>query len=95
MSNAIPANTYDRMPLTGKMGRKQEKPISLALMVPVLPESEHIKKRVDVVNDATKSGKQKGAMVLDSHYNLHIATGGKPDSNWIKLLRQDTFIVPT
>lgn len=94
MSNAIHANTYDLMPLTGKMGRKQEKPISLALMVPVLPESEHIEKRVDVVNDATKSGKQKGAMVLDSHHNLRIATGGKPDSDWIKL-RRDNIIVPT
>lgn len=94
MSNAIHANTYDLMPLTGKMGRKQEKPISLALMVPVLPESEHIEERVDVVNDATRSGKQKGAMVLDFHHNLHIATGGKPDSDWIKL-RRDNIIVPT
>lgn len=93
MSNAIHANTYDLMPLTGKMSRKQETPISLALMVPVLPESEHIEERVDVVNDATKSGKQKGAMVLDFHHNLYIATAGKPDSAWIKLSRNN-IIVP-
>ena len=93
MSNAIHANTYDLMPLTGKTSRKQEKPISLALMVPVLPESEHIDERVDVVNDATKSGKQKGAMVLDFQHTLYIATGGKPDSDWIKVSRNE-IIVP-
>jgi hypothetical protein len=93
MSNAIHANTYDLMPLTGKMGRKQEQPISLALMVPVLPETEHISERVDVVNDATKSGKQKGAMVLDFHHNLYISTGSKPDSDWIKVSRNN-IIVP-
>lgn len=89
MSNAI---TYDLMPLTGKMSRKQEKPISLALMVPVMPETEHIKKRVDVVNDATKSGKQKGALVLDFNHNLYISTGSKPDSEWIKLHRGNTIV---
>lgn len=93
MSNAIHPNTYDLMPLTGKTSRKQEKPISLALMVPVLPESEHIDERVDVVNDATKSGKQKGALVLDFHHTLYIATGGKPDSDWIKVSRNE-IIVP-
>ncbi|UZN24222.1 hypothetical protein [Klebsiella phage pKP-M186-2.1] len=93
MSNAIHPNTYDLMPLTGKTSRKQEKPISLALMVPVMPESEHIEERVDVVNDATKSGKQKGALVLDFHHNLYIATGGKPDSEWIKVSRNE-IIVP-
>lgn len=93
MSNAIHPNTYDLMPLTGKTSRKQEKPISLALMVPVMPESEHIEERVDVVNDATKSGKQKGALVLDLHHNLYIATGGKPDSDWIKVSRNE-IIVP-
>lgn len=93
MSNAIHPNTYDLMPLTGKTSRKQEKPISLAMMVPVMPESEHIEERVDVVNDATKSGKQKGALVLDFHHNLYIATGGKPDSEWIKVSRNE-IIVP-
>lgn len=93
MSNAIHANTYDLMPLTGKTSRKQEKPISLALMVPVMPETEHIEERTDVVNDATKSGKQKGAMVLDFHHNLYISTGSKPDSDWIKLTRNN-IIVP-
>lgn len=93
MSNAIHAKTYDRMPLTGKTSRKQEKPISLALMVPVLPEMEHINERVDVVNDATKSGKQKGAMVLDFHHKLYIATGSKPDSEWVQV-RSNEIIVP-
>lgn len=93
MSNATHDNTYDLMPLTGKTSRKQEKPISLALMVPVLPETEHIEERTDVVNDATKSGKQKGSLVLDFHHTLYIATGGKPDSDWIKVSRNE-IIVP-
>lgn len=92
MSNAIHPNTYDLMPLTGKTSRKQERPISLALMVPVMSESEHIEERVDVVNDATKSGKQKGALVLDFHHNLYIATGGKPDSEWIKVSRNESIV---
>lgn len=93
MSNATHDNTYYLMPLTGKISRKQEKPTSLALMVPVLPESEHVSERVDVVNDATKSGKQKGAMVLDFHHKLYIATGSKPDSKWVQVTSNE-IIVP-
>ena len=89
MSTAIHENAYYRMPITGKTGRKQEKPISLALMVPVLPETEHISELPDVINDATKSGKQRGAMAMDFHHILYIATGSKPDSAWIKVSRNN------
>lgn len=65
-------------------------------MLPVVYE-DTVEKKGDVINDATKSGKQKGAMVcLDTHDTLviAIAVDGKEDSNWLTTLLAVTTITP-
>lgn len=89
------ANNYSDQPLTGRYDRKQETPVSEALMLPVVTE-ESITKKANVINDATKSGKQKGAMVcLDSSgaLSIAIAIDGKEDSNWLSV-KAGTSITP-
>lgn len=81
------ANDYSSQPLTGKSKRKQVQPVSEALMLPVIPKEEASKKS-NVINDATKSGKQKGAMVcLDTSgaLSIAIAIDGKEGSNWLSV----------
>lgn len=90
------SNNYSTQPLTGKSARKQIQPVSEALMLPVVFE-DTVEKKGDVINDATKSGKQKGAMVcLDTHDNLviAIAVDGKEDSNWLTANKAVTTITP-
>lgn len=81
------ANNYSYQPLTGRYGRKQETPVSEALMLPVVTE-ESIKKKANVINDATKSGKQKAAMVchhVGDTLEIAIATGSKEDADWLSV----------
>lgn len=90
------SNSYSTQPLTGKSARKQIQPVSEAMMLPVVFE-DAVEKKGDVINDATKSGKQKGAMVcLDTHDTLviAIAVDGKEDSNWLTTLLSVTTITP-
>lgn len=90
------SNSYSTQPLTGKSARKQVQPVSEALMLPVVFE-DTVEKKGDVINDATKSGKQKGAMVcLDTHDTLviAIAVGSKEDSNWLTTSLVATTITP-
>lgn len=79
------ANDYSSQPLTGKSKRKQVQPVSEELMLPVIKKEEASKKS-NVINDATKSGKQKGAMVCleeaDGVLKIAIAVDGKEDSEW-------------
>ena len=78
------ANNYSSQPLTGKSKRKQVQPVSEELMLPVIPK-EAASKKSNVINDATKSGKQKGAMVcleVDGALEIAIAVDGKEDSEW-------------
>lgn len=89
------ANNYSSKPITGKSSRKQLQPVSEALMLPVVSKEE-ARKKSNVINDATKSGKQKGAMVcLDTSGALSIAVAvdGKEDSNWLSV-KTDTTITP-
>lgn len=89
------ANDYSSQPLTGKSKRKQVQPVSEALMLPVISKEEASKKS-NVINDATKSGKQKGAMVcLDTSgaLSIAIAIDGKEDSNWLSV-KTVTTITP-
>ncbi len=79
------SNDYSNQPLTGKSKRKQVQPVSEGLMLPVL-KKEEVSKKSNVINDATKSGKQKGAMVCleveGGKLNIAIAVDGKEDSEW-------------
>lgn len=91
------ANDYSSQPLTGKSKRKQVQPVSEELMLPVIPKKEASKKS-NVINDATKSGKQKGAMVClekgDGVLQIAIAVDGKEDSEW-KLVAVETAVTPS
>lgn len=56
-------------------------------MLPVVTE-ESITKKANVINDATKSGKQKAAMVcrtVGSTLEIAIATGSKEDADWLSV----------
>lgn len=79
-------NGYSSQPLTGKSKRKQVQPVSEGLILPVFKEKEEISKKSNVINDATKSGKQKGAMVCLERENgvltIAIAVDNKEDSEW-------------
>ncbi|WQZ01185.1 hypothetical protein CPT_Premi_045 [Proteus phage Premi] len=78
------ANNYSDSPITGKVVRKQEQPIATHLMVPVVADAS-VKKSKDVINDATKSGKQQGAMLgsqVEDKLQLYIAVGSKEVDNW-------------
>ncbi len=89
------ANDYSSQPLTGKSKRKQVQPVSEELMLPVIKKEEASKKS-NVINDATKSGKQKGAMVcleVDGALKIAIAVDGKEDSEW-KLVTGEPTITP-
>lgn len=81
------ANDYSNQPLTGRYDRKQIAPTSEALMLPVVTE-ESITKKANVINDATKSGKQKAAMVcrpVSDTLEIAIATGSKEDADWLSV----------
>ena len=89
------ANDYSSQPLTGKSKRKQVQPVSEELMLPVIPK-EAASKKSNVINDATKSGKQKGAMVcleVDGALKIAIAVDGKEDSEW-KLVIVEPTVTP-
>ena len=89
------ANDYSSQPLTGKSKRKQVQPVSEELMLPVIPK-EAASKKSNVINDATKSGKQKGAMVcleVDGALKIAIAVDGKEDSEW-KLVTGAPTVTP-
>ncbi|HDZ9878384.1 TPA: hypothetical protein RU419_004236 [Escherichia coli] len=89
------ANDYSSQPLTGKSKRKQVQPVSEELMLPVIKKEEASKKS-NVINDATKSGKQKGAMVcleVEGVLKIAIAVDGKEDSAW-KLVTSGPAVNP-
>lgn len=90
------ANDYSSQPLTGKSKRKQVQPVSEELMLPVIKKEEASKKS-NVINDATKSGKQKGAMVClevdGGVLKIAIAVDGKEDSEW-KLVTVESPVTP-
>lgn len=88
------AHGYSTQPLTGCYGRKQVPPVSAVLMLPIVQEAAS-KDKTNVVNDATKSGKQKGAMVcLEATgvaLKIAIAVDGKEDSEWKSVTTKDTI----
>lgn len=91
------SNSYSTQPLTGKSARKQVQPVSEALMLPVVFK-DTVEKKGDVINDATKSGKQKGAMVCleatGGALKIAIAVDSKEDSNWLTTSLVATAITP-
>lgn len=82
-------NNYANMGLTGKNRRKQDNVKATVLMVPFVQDEGHehgedIAKRENRINDQTKSGKRRGAMVLTSQHGLVVAQGGNYNSPWSK-----------
>lgn len=89
------ANAYSNRHLTGRYDRKQITPTSAALMLPVVTE-ESIKKKANVINDATKSGKQKAAMVcrhVGRTLEIAIATGSKEDADWLSVKMHNVGLI--
>lgn len=90
-------NDYRSQPLTGKSKRKQIQPVSEELMLPVI-KKEEVSKKSNVINDATKSGKQKGAMVCleggGGVLEIAIAVDGKEDSEWKLVAGEETPVTP-
>ena len=91
------SNSYSTQPLTGKSARKQIQPVSEAMMLPVVFE-DAVEKKGDVINDATKSGKQKGAMVAvekaDQSLYIAIARGSEPTDKWDATTMEVTPVTP-
>lgn len=82
-------NKYHSMPLTGKSKRKQEKFPATALMVPFAEAESHehgenIEKRENRINDQTKSGKRRGALLLTDKHGLVLASGSRFNDVWYK-----------
>lgn len=80
-------NKYHSMPLTGKSKRKQEKFPATALMVPFAEDEAHehgenIEKRENRINDQTKSGKRRGALLLTDKHGLVVASGSRFNDIW-------------
>lgn len=80
-------NKYGSMPLTGKIKRKQEKFPAAALMVPFAEDEAHehgenIEKRENRINDQTKSGKRRGALLLTDKHGLVLASGSRFNDIW-------------
>lgn len=78
------ANNYGTQPLTGVSKVKTIQHGVSALMAPVGEDGSFIKKG-HAINDATKSGKQLGAMMIRKNadtYGIIIAQGSKEDAKW-------------
>ncbi|AFP33706.1 hypothetical protein POP72_048 [Pectobacterium phage POP72] len=80
------ANTYKDKGLTGKSGRKVIETIALPRLAVVLDETTAVKVAGHPINDATKSGKQEGALVVSKSsagiLSLAIASGSAPKAAW-------------
>lgn len=88
------ANNYKDTPLTGKYPRKQEKTAVTALMIPVFEDErfDHGEEQfnklyysADPINDATKSGKQAGAVLYTDEHKIVIASGSKDTDHWFQV----------
>lgn len=82
-------NNYSNTGLTGKNPRKQTNVSATVLMVPFLSDEGHehgedISKRENRINDQTKSGKRRGAMLLTQEHGMVIAQGSNYNSPWSK-----------
>lgn len=88
------ANNYSNKGLTGKSGRKMVNHGVSHLMVPVVAQAA-LEKKADTINDATISGKQRGAVVLQAAtaagnaLSLCVATGSKEDALWASVALAD------
>ncbi len=93
------SNTYKDKGLTGKSARKTVLHGVSHLMVPVVAQAA-LEKKADNINDATVSGKQRGAMVIQSAtaagnaLSLCVAKGGKEDEVW-HTVALDTEVTPS
>lgn len=75
------ANNYGSKPVTGRSDRKMVQPQSTNIQAGVVLAA-HLAAKADVVNDRTKSGKQKGAVFTSDDHKVYIATGDGNVSPW-------------
>lgn len=89
------ANDYSNQPLTGRYDRKQVQPVSEHLMVPSVNTDIDLynpAKQGSVINDATKSGKQKGAMIASGMGVIMLAQGSKPTDKWDQTTTEQSIV---
>lgn len=88
------ANQYSTKGITGKSTRKMTQPRSTAIQAALVSATE-LAKADSVLNDNTKSGKQKGAVFItrDSGglLNFAIAENGGPKDRWHTLTKDSVY----
>lgn len=91
------SNSYSNQPITGRYDRKTEQNYASSLLAPVIT-SNALSAKDNVINDATKSGKQVGATIIadvSDKMVLAVATDSLEDSNWMHLpVANVTDIIP-
>lgn len=82
-------NAYSTKGLTGKSARKMVNVKTQALVAPIVDQIPDLAKKTHKINDATTSGKQRGAMVIcrktGGYLGLCVATGKKETDPWLTL----------
>lgn len=95
-------NNYSKQPLTGEHRLPSRDTPTLALMCPVVLRGTLLDAK-EMINDKTKSGKQKGAMLIHTEVNgdnpnedlpvyLIVAKGSDPKDDWLSF--KTTVILP-
>lgn len=75
------ANNYFNQPVTGRSDRVMVQPQSTAIQAGIVLATA-LADESDVVNDRTKSGKQKGAVFTSDDHKVYIAAGDVSVSPW-------------
>lgn len=75
------ANEYLTQPVTGRSDRAMVQPQSTAIQAGIVLATA-LAESSDVVNDRTKSGKQKGAVFTSDDNKVYIASGDTNVAPW-------------
>lgn len=88
------ANGYGSQPITGKSKRKQTQPRSTAIQAALVSPTA-LADKSSVLNDATLSGKQEGAVFItkatNGDLNFAIAVAGGPTDAWCTLTKNGVY----
>lgn len=75
------ANNYSTQPVTGRSDRVMVQPQSTAIQAGIVLTTA-LADASDVVNDRTKSGKQKGGVFTSDDHKVYIAADDESVSPW-------------
>lgn len=96
-------NNYSKQPLTGEHRLPSRDVPAISLMCPVVLKGTLLDAK-EMINDTTKSGKQKGSMLVHTEINgddpnadlpvyLVVAHGSDPKDNWYSF-KTNTILPP-